>query len=193
MNKQLQKDCLELVKKYNSYKSKRYKTEYRNKIFLMMQPWMIKWIKSILSKWGKFESEQEILSTAWDAFYYCLNKYSNYEVPIPKYFHDFTRYYLLMEYARRDKVSLPMRELQDTLALVDTPENILFDRLLTLNQFRDVLPEEYRGIWDDACFSLAASVKEKMPMNNTRGLDYNLYRRLKASYIPMIRLILGAD
>ena len=189
MSDKEQELCQIEIKRYNNYTSKRYKEKIRNELFLRMKPWMIRWIKSILKRWGKYETEEELLSISWDAFMYCLGKYSDYNVPIAWYFHNFTRYFLLMKYGKQDRVLINAEELQETLGLVQIPENILFDRLLTLNQFRDVLPEKYQLVWDDATQSLSKTMKEKTHQRN--GIDKNMYSRLKASYIPIIKLILG--
>jgi len=189
MNQETQKKCFELIKKYNNYKSKKHKVLVRNELFGIMQDWMLLWVKSILNKWGKWEEEGELLSISWDAFYFSLESYKEGNPLIPSHFHNYTRYFLLMKYAKEERVHIQLEELKDTLMLVYSPENVAFDKLLTLHQFRDVIPDKYKVIWDDATQSLSSKIMDRKKTYN-HGLDDNIYRRIKESYIPIIKLIL---
>lgn len=189
MEIKLQEECIELIDKYNRYVSKRHKEKVRNDLYEKMMSWMLIWMKSILAKWGKSEYPEELLSMSWDAFMFCL-KYYKQGYPLAKHFHEYTKYHLLIKYAKEEKVSLPLEELKETLSLVETPQNIMFEKLLTLRQFRDVIPERYKIVWDDATLSLSSKISDRVKTPN-HGLDDNLYVKLKESYIPIIKLILG--
>jgi hypothetical protein len=191
MNIELQDQCKEIIIKCRSYKKKAYEVKKRNDLFLIMKPFMLKWIKSILKGWSRYEEEDKILSLSWDCFEYCFYKYSNYNVHIPKFFYDFTKYFLLMHYGAKDKVSLPINELKKTLQLVSSEDNICLDKLLTLMQFRNVIPDEDKVVWDDAVQSLSSKISDRRKTYK-HGMDDNFYRRLKKSYIPIIKLILGS-
>lgn len=189
MTRDLQDECKKLIKRYNNAKTKNTKIKLRNMLYEKMMVFQIKWIKSILKRWGRREEEKEILSISWDAFVFCIEKYNNFNVPLPKYFFDFTRYFLLIKYAKKDRVFIPIDELKETLGLVDNPQNMGFEKLLTWYQFRNVIPDRYKIIWDDATQSLSDCRKERKWTKNC-GVDNNLYCKLKEAYIPMIKLIL---
>lgn len=207
MDLNLQLECYNLIKevhinigKVDKYKKKKlvHISKYfgkksailRNELFLKMKDDQIKWVKSILYKWKKFETEQEILSLSWDCFEFCFERYLNYDIPLPKHFYEYTRYHLLMKYGKKDRVFLPEEELQEILGLVQTPQNILMDRLLTLKQFREVIPDDLKVAWDDSFYSMSADPKGHM-FTKQSGMDQRVYIRLKRAFIPIIRLILG--
>jgi hypothetical protein len=189
MDIELQEECVKLICKYQKYKSNTHKQKVRNEIYEKMMTWMLIWVKSILTKWGKTESSTEKISMSWDAFMFCIDRYKE-GYPLAKHFHEYTKYYLLIKYAKEARVTLPLEELKETLLLVETPENVLFDRLLTLQQFRDVIPDKYKIVWDDACQSLSDADQYRQNTKNP-GIDRNVYVKLKEGYIPIIELILG--
>ena len=192
MNRELQDQCKEIIIKCRSYKKKAYEVKKRNELFLIMKPFILKWIKSILKSWSRYEKEDKILSLSWDCFEYCFYKYSNYNVHIPKFFYDFTKYFLLMHYGAKDKVSLPINELKKTLQLVSSEDNICLDRLLTLMQFRNVIPEEQLVAWDNAVQSLSIQDKQKYISYGKLGMSTDSYAKLKKGYKNIIKLILGS-
>jgi len=57
-------ECLIRIKKYNKSKSEKNKTRIRNELYVLMMDDMLKWVKSILKKWNKYETKEEILSLA---------------------------------------------------------------------------------------------------------------------------------
>jgi len=190
LDKTKQEECKRLIKLHRTYKLECWKIRRRNEVFEIVCPFMTIWVKSILKKWGRYEESGDILSISWDAFSFCFDRYNNFEVPIPKFFHDFTRYFLLIKYAKEDKVHIHIDELKETLRLIPYDTNIQFDNLITLMQFREVLPEEHQIVWDDAAYSLSLSPKERY-MTHTHGLTQNTYFSLKRSFKEIIRLIMG--
>ena len=97
-----------------------------------------------------------------------------------------------MYYAKRDEgVHLPLEELEETLTIVSSPENIAFGKLLKLYKMRDALPEDSKFIWDDAFLSLSNNNSDK---ENYRSSDIQLpkkvYYKLKESFKSIIYFIL---
>ena len=164
----------------------------RNDIFKEIMPHMQKWIKSIIVKWNKFEPEDELLSLTWDCYYFCLEKYHNFDIPIPKHFFNYTRYYLLNRYAIKERVLVPLDELKEILGIEKTKESQMFVNFLTLYQFREGLPKEFHVVWDDALLSLSDAPKERHITKN-HGMDNNAYTKLKKSYVVFIKVILGLN
>jgi len=126
---------------------------------------------------------------SFEGFLYALNLYNNLDVPVPKHFFDYIRYYLLHYYAKQGKVKIELEELKETLSLVHLPANIAFDKLLTLYQFREVVPEEYLVCWDDAILSLVQGEKGFISYDKKKINQY-LYNGVKNAYKPIIRFIL---
>lgn len=189
LDRDLQDDIKELIMKQRRYIQKKRKDDARNVIYILMKPFIIKWIKSILRGWAKYETEENIIGLSWDSFYYCFNKYSNYDVPVPKFFYDFTRYFLLMHYAKKDRVFLSLEELRATLHLVPTRHNIAFEKLLTLYQFRDAIPSDDLIVWDDALLSMSNVDRYKNKSRNVGMSDF-YYNRMKKTFISIIKTIL---
>ena len=154
----IEKECYELANKYFSLKTDK-ETELlaqaRNALFNKLQEQMRIWVVSILNKWGRTEDKSEVLYLSWEAFYFALSYLNlNNNIPLLSHFYKYTRYFLLNNYAKKEKVRIDLEELRATLKLVDTQENIMFEKMLTLYQFRDSIPEKYKLVWDDAFHSL---------------------------------------
>ena len=191
MKGSVQKECSKLIKSYHTTKQDKRKIDYRNKLFEIMLTQMQIWIKSILGKWGIHRSSEEILSLSWDAFMFCLDKYSILKnTPVPIYFYSFTRYFLLIHFAKEQGITVPLEELVDTLGLVNSDENIMFGRLLRMHQVRSCLPEEHQFVWDDAYLSMSKHIMDKKGVSDLYGLTQNTYYNLKRSYVSIITFLL---
>jgi len=191
MDKNLSIKCEEKILKCKAYKRKSYKAKCRNELYLLMKEDIIKWIKSILRKWYKHETEEEVLSLSWDCFEFCLKHYKiNGKNKVEKHFYNYISYYLLNRYGQKESVHLPLDELKDVISIVKTPHNIAFEKLLTLMQFKECIPEKYKLVWDDAIQSLSLYSKERMvtiPLN----MDKRVYNAIKKVFIEQIKMILN--
>ena len=191
MDNKTEIECKELIHKYYSYKQDGRRIKGRNKIYCIMSADMQMWVKSILKKWGRYEEKEEVLSISFDAFLFCLERYNiSKENSLPKFFFDATRYFLLMKYGKKDKVRLPIEELQEILRLENNSINNIFDNLLTLTQFRNVIPDKYKVIWDDAVMSLDSDNRKRLFSDNI-NMDKNFYYKVKQILVPVIRLIMN--
>lgn len=192
MNIELQCECLKLIKKYKSLKMAKYKQEYRNRIYLLMKVDILIWIKAIMKKWNRFEEEGELLSLSWDIYIFCLDHYIPEKLtPVPKFFFEYTRYFLLMYYAKQQSIRVPLEELQEVLELIEEPENIAFGMLLRLYEFREVIPDDCKIVWDDAYLSLSNSGRNRERFKSKGvGMSDACYRRMKHSFEAIITLLL---
>ena len=193
LNRELQQQCKQLILKYKSYKREGWKVRCRNQLYLLMKPWLLRWVKDILGKWGKCESEGGLLRLSWECFYFCLERYKvGSSISLPKYFYNFSRYYLLGLYARREVVTLPLEELKEVLHLVpENPPNALLENILTLRQFQEQLPEEYVPVFEDALMSLAPAPKQRVwHWRKGMGVTRQTYCELKKAYKNVILWIL---
>ena len=191
-------ECKKLIHKYYFYKQTGRKIKIRNKLYCIMSGDMQMWIKNILKRWGRYEIKEEIISISFDAFLFCLERYSiEKESSLSKFFYDATRYFLLMKYAKKDKVRLPAEELHEILKIDNTPINNVFDNLLTIAEFRDCLTnDKEKLVWDDAFMSLCdrTSDKTRTIVKNSRygtGIEDSAYRKLKKVFISQIKLIMN--
>jgi hypothetical protein len=165
--------------------------ECRNAIYSLMSDFMMIWVTTILARWKRFESYQERLSASWDAFCFCLDRYRNYDIPVPKHFYDYSRYFLLSHYAKKDHVFLPIEDLQNTLALSELAETAPFENLLSLYQFREAMPELYKIVWDDALLSLCS--RNDRQVTARPGLNTNAYFHVKKGFKAVICSVLGVS
>ncbi len=87
---------------------------------------------------------------------------------------------------------LPIEELKETFSYVKTPTNIDFENFLTLLQFREIIPEKYKIVWDDACQSIHATHLNDPNQTTSKktGMSNHSYRTLKKCFIPIIKFIL---
>jgi len=123
MDNKQQDECIAIIKKYRSYTSEGWRKTARNKLYLLIRVDILKWVKSIMRKWNRYEEETELISLSWDIFLFCLGHYKEvaYGIKgsIPKHFYEYTRYFLLMHYAKQQSVRVPLEELKEVLELVE--------------------------------------------------------------------------
>lgn len=101
-----------IEKKMAAYLAQRnYST--RNDLYLCMLEKLIIWIKSVLKKLGKWETEGEILSLSWDIFEFCLKDYKPETFDIAGHFYTWTGYYLQNRYGIKYPVSFQFDDIGD--------------------------------------------------------------------------------
>lgn len=194
LNKQLQEECKQLIHKYQSYKSEWRKVKCRNELYLKMKEDLLKWTSSTISRWGKHESQQKLLSMSWDIFVYCLNGYKDGSDLVMTHFHNYTKYWLLDHYAKKGSVHLPLDEFRWTIGLMKSPENIAWENMMTLFQFREVIPDKCKKVWDDCVQSLCPVSKErKWDWVSGQGMTKNTYEDLRSVLIPIIKKVMGLE
>ena len=120
MTQEEQENCKEYIKELSVAKTKQEKILLRNNIYLYMREWCEIWTRSIMFKWNRIseEDKDEIPYLSFEGFLFALNRYNNFEIPIPKHFFDYIRYYLLNHYASQGKVKIEIGELKETLSLI---------------------------------------------------------------------------
>lgn len=183
--------CALLLHRYHRYRSEQFKVKVRNELFMQMRGYLTVWINRSLKKWGRWEEKGEIISMTWEAFMFGIQYHKPHYDNIPAHFYTHTRYYLFTRYAKQDSVRIPLEELKMIMNEFPTPENQHFERLLTLYQFREAVPENYRNIWDDATLSLDPQCKNRVCQARGCGIEMTAYRHMRKAFIPIIKLILG--
>lgn len=191
MNKEFSCQCEEKMKKLKNYKRKSYINKCRNELYLLMREDITIWIKSVLKKWGKHESREEIISLSWDCFEFCLKHYKiNGNGNISQHFYKYISYYLLNRYASKESIHLPIDELKEVISYIKTPHNMAFDKMLTLMQFRECLPEKYLIVWDDAMQSMAKATQYQHRTRGKIGMNDSSYRAVKEVMKSIVKFIL---
>lgn len=189
MDNNIEEKCKILLYDYHRYKKNAYKIKARNKLFELMRQDFNIWIFSILKKWGRSLTREEVVSLSWDCFEYCISIYEPSFDSFLGHFYKYTKYYLLMNFAKKDTVRIEITELKEILKIDNSPELQIFEKLLTLQQFRGVIPEEQLNVWDEAALSLDSSFRGHLP-RKVKGMSTESYTRLKKAFINIIRLIL---
>ncbi len=187
MNKETEDKCQELILKFHRYKQEHRRIKVRNELYELMMEDMLLWIRSFIVKWNRFEEQDEMLSLSFDVFLFCLENYKEHYSVI-SHFYKYSRYYMMNRYAKKDKVRIPIDELKEIMSLGVSPIDGTFEKLLTLQQFREVIPEKYLVVWDDACQSLSEAKQYRVMSKH--GMNQNTYVAIKRCLKPIIKLIL---
>lgn len=138
MTKDEQRLIGELLQYHKRVRGVQPKAQVRNRIYFLLQPWLMRWIYSILRKWHVYVDQQELLSLSWHCFIHALDRYRNTNVPVPFHFYTYSLYYLYLEYKGRGREIL-----QEELEL---PGNCPRPGLY---QFYHQLPKNLRPILHD--------------------------------------------
>ncbi len=188
MDTKCEKECRELIEKYRKYKAEHYKIKARNDLYMKMNDDLLIWIKSVLKEWGKFETEDEILSVSWDVFEFGL-KYYVIGYSVPEHFYTHTKYFLLNKYAKKENVFLPLEDLENLLNMYPNPTSNAFVKVLDLYRFLDFIPDGHKVVVEDAMHSMDSSFKQHSRKSEIGGMSTESYYRLKKAYIAIIKFI----
>lgn len=158
MDEDTQRSCKSLLCEYQEDPTN---IDLRNSLFIVVHKDVIKWIKSWHARHNQFVSPQEILSETWDCFLYCIDNYTDWNVPVPSHFTRYINWHLSAK-GRKDR----MGQSVETGAPLEIPEEVSLDDSVgnirstgdLLKNFREFLEEKERGIFDDA---LLNSMKHK--------------------------------
>ena len=106
---------------------------------------------------------------------------------------EYTKFWLMNNYAQEDHIMLPLDEVQETLL---TDENnkaaISFSRLLWVNDIGDKLPEEHKVVWEDALMSMYPARMDRK-ITYSHGLTQEVYFALKKSFKEIIKQVLEIE
>lgn len=145
--------ALSLIRKYRTrcYRKKHSREMVRNEIYALMRTKVVGYIKGTLSRWHRYEDETTILSLSWDAFMFCLDRYTDEKYSVYGHFNTYCRYFLLLHYGESDKLSreVYLEDVKDVISFrTDDPTDAL-GKLLELKKFRNGLVQEHqRRIFD---------------------------------------------
>ena len=183
------KEATELLNNYMNGASESEKIGIRNELYILVRGYVYVWVNSMSKRWHRQQDEGEVISDSWCGYYYALEHYKP-GYSIAGHFYQYIRYYLLMLYAKENKVRVPTEELKEIMNEFPTQENRHFERLLTLNQFRDIIPDGYKFVWDHAMImTLGAGGVNIKEVN----INPNAYYALRKCFIAQIKLIFNCE
>ena len=162
----------------------------RNDLFELMRKDLRFFIMRNLANWGRHESDQELLALSWETFRFAMYRYRNYERPLMSHFSKMTRYFLLTHYGKKDRVFLPIDELQDILSDGSSPNDMHFSQLMDICRYRDSLPSEYHTVFDDAFFSLHPRSDYHRRSPDLGGFSEAVYKHLRKAFETTIRFLI---
>jgi len=192
MTPEIQSECLGLIQKYQRLVYRKVKERIRNEIYELMHPYLCKWIMSIYKDWGIYKQKGEVVSLSWEVFEYCLERYTD-DYPIPLHFYTYSRYYLLAKLKGADENILRthIKDLPDWAPFFTACGwSAAMDKILDLESFRGIIPEEYHSIFDDALHSLHPAKQMRRTGVKPSGLHKGEYYRVKKVLKKVIKLLL---
>jgi hypothetical protein len=187
--------CTNLIIKWNQIPFGHEKDIIKKQLFHIMNPFMSKWISSIVSKRKYYYmSPEEILSKSWECFEFCLKHFKpKMNIPLPNHFYSYTKFLLAT-------LSLEMRRKQqeeETNKIISEIQNpdrddlsLLYGQLDELQQFRNFLPEEYVLVFDDTVMSLVPYSGNRIRRIDKTSLSYTKYHAIKKVFKVVVEYLL---
>ncbi len=185
----MQKDevlkCTELCRQYFSLSGEEQDSK-RNEIWKLIDPWMIKWVKTILSKKNNFLKEGEIISIGWDCFVFCLKHFKpDMKIPLPNHFFAYSKFYISMYHSNSKIVQVDLNN-----DLTNGNVNLAYEHIDELREFKKSLPNEYYSTFDDALWSLVDYRKDRLRRLDEAPITYYRYSESKKIFKLVIDYLL---
>lgn len=209
-----------LIIQYNNEKDTNTKNQLRNRVFMIIKPFMERWIIAILSKKGVYISETEATSKGWDCFEFCLKNYKiGKAIPLPNHFYAYTKFYLAMTFKK--ELRLKKKEMTELSEIAnhqrgvygnggiiekrgnrETKEEILdiedsftdvYEHIEELAKFKNKLSPEYVIVFEDALLSMAPNNSHKLQRVNESQLGYAKYHEIKKLMKIVIEFLLTRE
>ena len=195
MDKETIETVLPLIRRYKTIKREKTKNKIRNDLYLLLQPFILKCLKSRLSKKNMWLDEGEILSTSWDAFEYCLERYEE-KYFLPSHFRIYTGFYILNHLVYRNLPNISIDTEDGKRAAEDSIDGtkLIIGEYLVLKQFYTVigreLGEEYTSIFEDALMSMSPSCFHRRSREKELKINHYRYTEAKKIFRLIIMLFL---
>lgn len=189
MDTATQNSCIELVKEYDEEIEFQEKCRVRNKLYLILRPYLLIWVKEGFRKKGKWEEDGYILSLSWDTFLYSLSYYKR-DGHFITHFRNYSLFYLLSIAninCSLNTNTVPVEEIDKQVDINEVLyfcENVLND-YSTLKKFKRLVEENLRGeyvqIFEDALLSMSPYPPYRI--NREKELKINHYRYIEAKKV----------
>lgn len=176
-----------MARKYHEAKRRKVKNEIRNELFNILLPYQKAWVRAILSKYSRYESDEEILSLSWNCFLFSLDRFDMGKIiRFPQHFCTYSEYYLRNEYKKEAKD-------QEIIIVDEHAVNVLKNSsaceqpvgeearglLKALSDFHESLPDEYKVVFEDALSSINGDPKSKLRRIEKSKLPRHRYNEAK--------------
>lgn len=168
-------------------KEQKERNKIRNEIFINMEPYMEKWISSILANKKIYWSHEEIRSKSWDYFLACLLSYKpEKNIPVPNHFYSYTRFYIANDIAKKE----PNNNSDDIDGHPEREKYPVYDHLQELLIFRGMLSPPYDMIFDDSVMSMVPNRSDRVAREKETGIGYHRYHEAKKIFKVVVQFLL---
>jgi len=209
-----------LIIQWMNEKDNNLKNQFRNRVFMIMKPFLEKWIVAILSKKGVFLSKEEAVSKGWDCFEFCLKNYKiGKAIPLPNHFYAYTKFYLIMAFKKELRLKKKEisdiseiaihrrgvygnggiiekrtdRETKDDVLDIEDSFSVVYEHLEELWKFKNRLQKEYVTVFEDALLSMSPNNSHKVQRVKESGLGYAKYHEIKKLMKVVIEFLLTKE
>ena len=167
------------------------KDKIRNDMFIKMEPFIDIWLKGNLNYRQMFMENDERLSLCWDCFEFCLKYYHpERNISLVNHFYRYTKFFLLSWFAEKKK----REDINDPGATTNDGKlnncTVFYEQIDDLKQFRKMIPEDYKTIFDDAILSMAGRPVDKIPYRKSNAYSYYKYCESKKVFKIVIDFLL---
>jgi len=178
-------------KLFFSVNDQKEKDAIRNDMFNKMVPFIDRWLKGNLGFRQMYMEDDERLSLCWDCFEFCLRHFHpERNIPLLNHFYGYTRFFLLSWFNEKKR----QEDQIDGDASTDSGKldncQIYYEQMDDLKQFRGMIPEEYKSIFDDAILSMAGRPIDKIPYRKSNAYGYYKYCESKKVFKIVIDFLL---
>lgn len=171
-----------IARRYLNEENVTEKCNLRNSLFVLILPWMKRWILSNCTIFGRDITAEEVTSLSWDCFVFCLERFKpDGPIDFPKHFYQYTKFCLMMHASsirKRERQLLPLEETDCS----NMTESSLLYPFFDLINFRTSLPEEYQSLLDEVMTSIVTSKKHSIADELGKG-TVKRHRYLEAKKI----------
>jgi hypothetical protein len=182
----------EQIKLLSGDSNKEKKDKTRNEIFIKMAPFIDRWIKGNLNFRQLYMEDDERLSLSWDCFEFCLRYYHpERHIQLPNHFYKYTNFFLLSWFAEKQKQD---NQINGDASVEDNQKldncQIYYEQIDDLKQFRKMIPEDYKDIFDDALLSMTGRPADKIAYAKSDAYGYYKYCEAKKVFKIVIDFLL---
>lgn len=190
MNDELVTILHKKVLRYHTTKSTKRKNRLRNEIFFKVQPYMLKWLYEILLKKGIYLSKQDMTTSSWECFVFCLDNYKcDGNIPIPNHFYKYSNYFtsktIIKENKKYESTNNELNNIPSSIK-----HNELVENIMEIKEFRNTLPENYMLVFDDALMSLNPHTGDRLNRMSESKLPQQRYQESKKVFKWFINFLL---
>jgi len=191
------KEEIEVIERsYREYSRsiyKKVKNKKRNRLYDMLQSFIVLEMKRFLKQRKYFMGEGELLSVSWDCFLFALNGYKEKNnINIIQHTNKYTTYGMLIHFVNKNKHPRHVPYSVISEYLIRPERNInLYGIIEELKSIYEELSSEDRIVFEDALLSMTGNKEQRLERREKTSLDINTYREIKNMMKGEISLIVN--